>query len=695
MVQMTINPGTDNPELNAGVRVASRCRLVLCWPDGDPSALLGILTAPLSRVRRILLVCGPGDVEPTALDRRVRIVHVGTVADAGPALLPALSDTLPFLAEGLTEAIIGAARRRNQPDICRAVEDAFLRHVRYALGLVKLQALRGWHVQINTWMNLPLAVAHASGLHDLKGSCEGKTALVIGAGPSLDDSIPAIVEFGRRAVLIACDGAMQTLDRAGVVPDFIVSTDDSDKVWRLFAGLSPRQYSASLVGLLHSCHVVLRKWRGPIFLGKGNKALDVEIARIMPGIPSFDTGLCVGHAALEFARIIGVERIVLTGFDLSFPQGKPHPVHHAVPYYRDDPPRPEATARVTGFDGSARFADAALIEYRAEFERRIADMKTAVCNATVSGVEIKGAERADLGRLLASLPDAMVATERIGPLEMKAMCNDTDMREFTREWKGVFVNFARAIGKIRKESNWPAHTGSMPFPALCGHERALAVIENAENPALIAAFRLEWEDWLAAGSHGGKAAEKARTAAGMLLESFQFTSLLFANVLQLAEMTRFKPNQAKRALAISDAASTSPEWRIFLETWRGSGWEVSEWKGESGDIPGIWTKIAVDGIGMVLSSEGCALPPAWMITGCGCIDFRANWNPLPVFLREHWQPGYGVAVSNRKAFELARGYMPADIPVFCVESGARGIAAVEEAAGRVIVALQMLDNARR
>jgi SAM-dependent methyltransferase len=81
---------------------------------------------------------------------------------------------------------------------------------------------------LNTLTNLPFiaAEADAAALSDL---LTGVPAIVIGAGPSLDDNLPALLNLQDRAVLIAVDTAVRPLLAAGIHPHLVVSVDPSEQ----------------------------------------------------------------------------------------------------------------------------------------------------------------------------------------------------------------------------------------------------------------------------------------------------------------------------------------------------------------------------------------------------------------------------------------------------------------------------------
>lgn len=80
---------------------------------------------------------------------------------------------------------------------------------------------------INTLRNLPFITAEGDA-NALAGLFAGLPAIVVGAGPSLDSTLPALRELQHRAVLIAVDTACRPLLAASIRPHLVVSVDPTE-----------------------------------------------------------------------------------------------------------------------------------------------------------------------------------------------------------------------------------------------------------------------------------------------------------------------------------------------------------------------------------------------------------------------------------------------------------------------------------
>ncbi|PIQ97931.1 MAG: hypothetical protein COV67_01550, partial [Nitrospinae bacterium CG11_big_fil_rev_8_21_14_0_20_56_8] len=66
------------------------------------------------------------------------------------------------------------------------------------------------------------------GINRLKGTHQGRIAVLASAGPSLDNALPYLRSLGNGAVIACVDTALSILSREGIVPDYVFSLDPQD-----------------------------------------------------------------------------------------------------------------------------------------------------------------------------------------------------------------------------------------------------------------------------------------------------------------------------------------------------------------------------------------------------------------------------------------------------------------------------------
>jgi hypothetical protein len=149
----------------------------------------------------------------------------------------------------------------------------------------------------------------------------GKTALVISAGPTLDRNIPIIKKYRDNVVIFTVGTAVKTLYENGIKPDFlcVIETYDSSKQ---LAGLD---LSDVIFITEPYSNPNLRKFKFKQTLShmSSNSPINQFWATIVEeDISDCFTQGTVSYTALNCARILGCQKIILVGQDLAYIDGQ-------------------------------------------------------------------------------------------------------------------------------------------------------------------------------------------------------------------------------------------------------------------------------------------------------------------------------------------------------------------------------------
>ena len=384
--------------------IPSNSRVAFTWlgAGADAARILaetpGLKRLYLVEPRRERVVAAAADAQVQVLlkDPRVRLLDLSAATAPAAVLEQALSPERELFVEGRVGVHFPEAFRQPEPIAALRIEAALLGHVRQALGNVAYRCTHGWHSLENLLLNLP-RLPGALPLDVLRGAASGHPAVIVGAGPALDRNLPVLKTYADRVLIVACDAAWKSLDRAGIVPDVVVSTDDGDLVWRLFAAIPPERRVVPLVTLLNGNWTSLRAYQGPLIVGRTGWAADALIARTAGlEIPLLDPGLCVGHAAFEIACLMDADPIILAGFNLAFENDRFHPVDMAAPVFHEKQPDAANLLTVEGLDGKPVRTELSLWLYLKEFERRFAASRRRVLDGTGAGARKQGTQVVDL-----------------------------------------------------------------------------------------------------------------------------------------------------------------------------------------------------------------------------------------------------------------------------------------------------------
>ncbi len=644
--------------------VPNNCRVALTWLDQGREARDILRGCP--DLRRLYLVTRSrewretGTLKSVLRDPRVELIELPNGEDVGGRLRRLFErDSLLFI-EGRVGVFIPDDQRRLQKQVCDDMESSLLDYTRSTVSRVALRITRGWHMLANGFLNLPRAVREHT-LDELTGLAKGRPIVVVGAGPSLDRSVDVLASRRSKAVIIACDGAWSTLEHAGIVPDFVASTDDSERIWRFFAHRKANQSRVPVIGLLQSSWPVFRYHRGPLFLGRGVSPLDTTLDDAIGSVPVFDSGRCVGHAALEAARLLGGSPILLTGFDLAYEGNRFHPRHMPLPYFHQYPPTPENLTTVEGHRGEPLKTDLSMAMYLREFERRIAAIDVPVLNATDGGARIAGARHVDLAAALDDVADTPPLPVPASP-PLRADRADERASHFQNRWRALSEDFLRELSSAGAIHERTERAADLPV-FLKRHEAMLDLLSVAENPVDHAALKFAWDDWLQGGATVATAGEVRRTARHFL-ESILPLAKLIPTLLALGD-DEGRQRIASHVLSADVPSGDVPAMALMKKLLEESGCTVAEFPADAPDLPAVWNRILAEKAGVVLSCEGSVLPAGWAMPGSICIDVRTT-PPNGNAMAEQWLPGYAAVCPTLELAELWRARMPNDRPVFAL-----------------------------
>jgi hypothetical protein len=176
---------------------------------------------------------------------------------------------------------------------------------------------------LNTLSNLP-ALACEGDVSSLDRVAPGMPAIVVGAGPSLDDALPALRDAQHSALIIAVDTALRPLLAAGISPHLVVAVDPGEANARHLWDLPPCA-GTYLVAEASLDPRGLEHFRGRTFL------FSVSDHEPWPWLKAHGHGRgrlrawgSVLTVAFDLALRMGCDPIVFIGADLAYTHGRPY-----------------------------------------------------------------------------------------------------------------------------------------------------------------------------------------------------------------------------------------------------------------------------------------------------------------------------------------------------------------------------------
>ena len=209
----------------------------------------------------------------------------------------------------------------------------------------------------------------------LKGAFKGKTAVVLGGGPSLDDILPWVAENSDKVAVLAVSRISRQLLEKNVQPHLVFSVDPFDVSFDVSREMLQFWDKALFVHSYHVSPLLLGQWSGrSVYLGP-RLPWNSELNEDNLG----GAGPTVTNSAISVAVAMGFEQVILGGVDLCY--GATGISHAQGSNESQSGPRLSDTLTVPTNDGGTA-------ETGADFALAIATMGAQAGDAVKSGCKI-------------------------------------------------------------------------------------------------------------------------------------------------------------------------------------------------------------------------------------------------------------------------------------------------------------------
>lgn len=534
---------------------------------------------------------------------------------------------------GKSAVYIPGRFRRIDPEFSMFLEKNVLRVQREACTVAAFRTTRSWHITMNQLLNLDFK---SSVKTDLTEESKKQTVVIVGAGPSLDFNVNVLKKYSDRAIIIATDASLKTLLDNGIMPDFAATLEDLHLSWRFFS--KSLEKKIPLFISIGANHVLARKYPGPAIL-IGDVNAPEWLKALSCGLPEVETGQCVGHFVFHLAELLEPSEIVMTGFDLSFRDGKFHAANMATPYLKD---RPESftLVEVDGMNGTKVKTDISMSFYIKYFENAIKKCRCPVINATEGGAMIRGAR-------ISSLQDALkdkTPKKRIGLLdnaEFNVNENNFQLSQISGEINRMLPELEKLLDK---SSGMSEKNVKNPLSGFSLSSPAFTLLSSCCNVLLISRFSDIAKTY---------SREKFREFRDLLQELL--IELIDAShfIKIVLELKNFKaPGQTRvmvlkpENMDISKLSGFFPEGSLVIPA------ETA--------LPDIWRSIIDNKVTKIISFDGNIIPDVWSVPDISVIDMKTVFTPQ-FYERSLWIPSYSLACPDGNILEHWKKYVPDDI----------------------------------
>lgn len=173
----------------------------------------------------------------------------------------------------------------------------------------------------NLSKNLPLW-SRSPDISQLLNQYRGIPALILAAGPSLEEILPRIKDLKERMLILCVDTAVKALLDTGTEPDIIMSIDA--QYWNSLHLFRAETKNTIFIAESSIPPLCLSYFPDRTFFLKSSFPLGSYFEKKTRSIPSVASGGSVSTTLWDFTRKLGVSFICFAGQDLGFPGNQTH-----------------------------------------------------------------------------------------------------------------------------------------------------------------------------------------------------------------------------------------------------------------------------------------------------------------------------------------------------------------------------------
>ena len=262
--------------------------------------------------------------------------------------------------------------------------------------LMEVNLRTGINLQENTFENMP-HMATSPDVGELKDKFRDIPFILVGAGPSLDDSIDFLKEVQNRAIIVTSNSPYRKLINSGIKPHLVVTADPLSPTLAGFQNVSLED--VPLACPFSAYPEIVRRFSGRILSWVTFSPIVDALKEYMgkkPGTPIMEQGTVSG-CVLDLSRLLGCSKVVFVGQDMC--------VRADGKYYTDDSAYSDSGSHfTTKMDGHRLpgntlpevIVEGRLFVYLKTFEKFISENpQVDYRNVAKTGVKIKGAQYSD------------------------------------------------------------------------------------------------------------------------------------------------------------------------------------------------------------------------------------------------------------------------------------------------------------
>ena len=548
---------------------------------------------------------------------------------------------------GNCEIFIPNRFRRIDGNLHNTIYSACLKVRQLGCTDVAFRSFRSWHLAVNRLVNVTCQECRNSFNVDPLIN----TAVIVGAGPSLDLNVTELRAFVDKILVIATDASVNTLLRNGIVPHAIVSMDDTSLTWRFIVNQRNKLTKIPLLVPYEANHVLVRHYPGSIVF-ISNSDTNNWFSPFNNGWRKISLGRCVGHLAFHIAESLKMKTIILVGCDLAFSSdGATHAKDMEVPFNNNVTSK--NLIKVQSCNGNQLVTDLSMDFYKDYFEAAISHSAATVINATENGVLINGAQHVSLKVALRKFS----AKERIETATTVTRCSAVDV---TGQFRQLEIEISKVIDRLldikKKPLSYLSQDDLSSFSYLPSTKMATSLMMDCSNSYLLLRFQDQWSNTTI---NRARASCDIKKSFLELIEDHCESAKLIEIVLKLiGQNSYFKKSINKSRILVLDSSDLYQKHKVRIQRFLNGRDPI--FIQNTSSLPRIWQSVWNDMVDIILTFNGSVFPDMWSVPGVSCLDIKTEFEPKD-YERSLWIPGYTVAGLHDGVIEEWRNYLPKDI----------------------------------
>ena len=232
---------------------------------------------------------------------------------------------------------------------------------------------------------------------ELKDEFEGKNAVLVAAGPSLDKNVELLNRLPVNTLIVAVGTVYRKLMNLGISPDYVVFLDAGTSIRGQIDGLENTDIPIIIASTATKQIGIDYKGKKYMVCQRGYDMAEQYATE--RGYQLYETGASVSTIALDICIRLGCREIAVIGLDLAFTGGQSHSKdtlnNHAVDIDEND-------CEVISWDGELIKTNKLFLIYKDWMEKRgiQEDAKGKLIDATEGGAYIKHWRKDSLNNIL-------------------------------------------------------------------------------------------------------------------------------------------------------------------------------------------------------------------------------------------------------------------------------------------------------